>query len=134
MSARPFRLTYGDPNEGQVHRALAKTLRVLIAPPGIASPDGVVWFSIEQRTSNEKERLERSQRGVIPGVRDLVFHWKRQVLYVEAKAPDGDLDTPQRRLAEELAKAGVPSDLARDQAGIIEVLRRYGVPHRRAAA
>lgn len=125
-------------------------LSALIAPPGRASPHGVVWWSVDIADArNSIVGALRKKRGVISAIPDMVFHWPvGRVGYIEAKGPGGRLSRSrvvrrkfggnvrlvdvlgQDELHAALGAAGVFISVARSFDDLVETLHAWGVPMR----
>lgn len=128
------RLTFLSAKEDQVHQSVHDALCTLIAPPGVASQDGVVWWTVEHRAYGAIQGAQRKRRGVVRGIPDLHFYHNGRCLLVELKrGPKETFSQSQKELRGALAKAGVPVELAHSIHGVLGALSAHGIPHRQAA-
>ncbi len=129
---RPFRLAAPVTPEDDIHLSIRKALDVFIAPPGVASDAGVVWFTIEHRNAaSVMEGAARKGRGVVAGVPDIIVHCPiGRAVYLEVKAHKGVLSPAQKTLHAALAKAWVSVTVVYSVDDAIAALRAQGVPMR----
>lgn len=139
--------------EHEMQASWVGPLSALIAPPGRASPHGVVWWSVDIADArNAVVGALRKRRGVISAIPDMVFHWPQgNVGYIEAKTATGALSRSgvvrrkrggnvrlldvlgQDELHANLDAAGVRVAVARSFEELLDTLRGWGVPMRDAA-
>jgi hypothetical protein len=125
--AKPRRL------EDAFHTSVAKYLSSVIARPGVCSPLGVTWFSIEPRAKRSlAEGARNKMRGVIPGIPDVAIFHAERAYFIELKSPTGTVSGMQTDLHLELARSRIPVLVARDLDSVAAVLHTWGIPHRRA--
>jgi hypothetical protein len=132
---KPFRLAAPEADEDTVHRSVHDALCRLIAPPGVASRDGVVWWTVEHRgLKNVGEGINRKRRGVVAGIPDLHFFHAGRCFMIELKrGPKQKFSEAQRELRAELAKVGVAVELAWSINGVLGALSANGIPHMAAS-
>ncbi|MDR3736056.1 MAG: VRR-NUC domain-containing protein [Acidobacteriaceae bacterium] len=118
--------------EDELHMAVAKLLTHAIAPPGVASADGVLWFSIEGRGKRSiYEGARNKRRGVISGVPDiLILSLKSGATFIELKAENGRLSDSQQELHPQLDCVRAYTFVCKTLDGVAGVLRDCGIPHK----
>jgi len=82
---KPFKLTYPDPSEREIHEAVADALEALLLKPAFwcAYPAGVTRLSPQQAAAH-------SRFGLKSGMPDIQI-WYRGVYLIELKKPGGQL-------------------------------------------
>jgi hypothetical protein len=117
--------------EDTFHLQAAKYLRVVIGPEGVASPFGVLWYSVETRARRSvREGKRNKDRGCIAGCFDVDLYWPGHALKIEIKSPDGNYSAAQTALVPEYRKAGVGTGLARTLDDLQYLLTAWHVPTR----
>ena len=126
--------------EDQLHAVVAQQLRLAIAPEGVASGQGAMWWSQETRTSSRRDRCERAARGVIAGPADIVVVHDGRHLEIELKRPavrgvqrGGRQSTEQALHMSELVLCKAQYALCDDVPQVMAALAFWGVPFRRVA-
>jgi hypothetical protein len=126
--------------EDVLHISVAKYLRAVIGHEGVASPQGVMWWSYEIRNSGKTittktgreinlEGINRKARGVIGGLPDIAILYQGVLNGIELKAGSG-LNDAQKLLHPELRKCGASVVVAKDLNDVEAVLRDWGIPLR----
>lgn len=99
MVARKFALKAFVARENAEHLALAEALWKAIGPPGVLTPQRVMWWSQEHRNAPKKFRLDKSGNkvwyspegnrrkkiGVVPGLPDVCVRWWHKTFHIELK-------------------------------------------------
>lgn len=117
--------------EDDLHMAVAKLLSVCIARPGVASSDGVLWFSVELRGKRSIiEGARNRRRGCIPGVPDICIIWNREYFGIELKAPKGSTSQDQKDLHSEIRKAGGFVSISRSIEDVRALIEFWRIPHK----
>ena len=123
-----------DRKEDKLHEQVAKLLTAIIAKPGVASADHVLWYSVETRARRSmREGAANKKRGCIRGVPDIDVYFGGRAYKIELKAPDGVLSDDQRELHLQLEMAGVSSSVARSIEDVLRSLAFWRIPHRRVS-
>jgi len=119
--------------EDDFHKQVAKLLSVVIAKPGVCSPQGVIWYSVETRAKRSlREGANNKARGCVKGCPDIDIYYAGFAYKIELKAVKGRLSDGQEELHIELARAKVPVLEARTLEAVAKVLDTWSIPHRRA--
>lgn len=119
--------------EDLLHVAIAKYLSAVIARPGVCSPLGVIWYSVETRARRSTGEGNRNkQRGCVSGCPDIDIYFAGRAFKIELKAKNGSLSDNQEDLHIELARAKVAVIEARTLDQVAAVLVTWGIPHRKA--
>jgi len=117
--------------EHPLQRQIADALRLEIAPPGKASRDGVVWWSVDHAAYAGTAPGARIGRGIVAGVPDL-FVLHRGIAYmIEIKTEAGVLSDAQRSVATAVLAAGGHVGIARDDEEALACLDAWGIPRTR---
>jgi hypothetical protein len=117
-------------HEDILHVAVKKLLTLIIAPPGIASSDRVVWYSLEirgKRTTGEGAR--NKSRGCIKGVPDIDIYYMGRAYKIELKAQETVVTKNQRELHHNLLLAEIRVAICRSLQDVVETLNRWRIPH-----
>ena len=144
-----FRLVAPVAPEDDLHIAVAKMLAFAIAPPGVASRHGVMWFSIESRNIGGRtfhgrdgdevpvEAVRRKKIGCVSGIPDIfvLFDGKVHPLELKTLRKGSGLSVAQNLRHEQLRLVGVVVSVPRTLDAVIEAIRERGIPltHRVAA-
>ena len=127
---RPWKLTEPVVPEHAEQRSMTKVLTLEIARAGHVSPQGVVWFSLDQSNSADAIPGIRVGRGICAGVPDVLFLYRGAAYWCELKSRDGMLSDPQRSMAATLLMSGCRIGVARDVGEVLACLDAWGVPRR----
>lgn len=131
---RPFRLTAPVPSEDAIHEAVSDALTLAIAPPGVSSADGVLWWTCEHRNARDAtEGARRKRRGVVAGIPDVHVFSRGTPIMIELKRPGytrSAVSDAQRERHAELQKAGVQTFIATSFEDVLRALRTMAVPIR----
>ncbi len=137
-----------DPGpEHKFQVAIKKYLDLAIGPPGVLSPDGVFWMSIDtphntprvNASTGKKYDLEgqmRKARGCVRSVPDMEFQWGDQPFQrgkIELKARHEPVPDDQLQHLHVMTKFGWYGKIIWDHEGVQrveEVLRAWGCPLR----
>lgn len=126
-----FALVEEHVREHAEQRAMTKVLTMEIARAGHVSPQGVVWFSLDQSNSHDAVPGIRVGRGICAGVPDVIFLYQGKSYWLELKSRDGCLSDPQRSMAATLLLSGCRIGVATDVDGVLRALDEWGVPRKR---
>jgi hypothetical protein len=132
-SAAKFRLIQPPvPKEDAEHKTLARSLALFLGPPGVTTPAGVLWCSIEHRNARSAaEGARRKACGVVGGIPDVALFWGRRVIWVELKRQrDGTLSPSQKIRHPELRRVGHSVLVARGAEHALALLAAEGIPLR----
>lgn len=130
--AAPFRLTPPVVREHPLQAALAKILRLEIAPAGKLSSHGACWWAVDHASYHGEVPGARMERGVVAGLPDNWFAWQPgRMGVVELKAADGTLSPAQQERLPILAQAGYFVAICCDTWQVLQVLDAWGVPRAR---
>jgi len=129
---RRFQLTPYEPDEDQLHKAVADLLAWAVPE------DQVVWTHFPAGgyflSPAAKARLYRL--GLKAGMPDLMLWWHSDTgpatLMIELKTLKGRLNKHQEAMHPKLIGMGIPVEICRSVAEVLAVLRRYNVPLRAA--
>jgi hypothetical protein len=118
--------------EDELHKQVAKLMTATIARPGVCSPLGVIWYSVEVRAKRSlREGAANKSRGCIAGCPDIDIYYAGRAFKIELKAPKGKLSDGQEQLHIELARAKVPVLEARSLEDVDLVLDTWAIPRRK---
>jgi hypothetical protein len=121
-------------SEGDIHRQIADLLTRAIAPAGIPSMHGVMWFTVEMRTSSTRDRCERQRRGVRPGMGDITVLHAGRHLEIELKRPvTGRQSADQRRHMNAIIECECRYAVCTGWEQVMAALAAWGIPHRRVS-
>jgi len=122
--------TDGSMSEDELHKRVCVWLSGAIAKPGVCSPEGAIWYSVETRARRSlAEGASNKERGCIAGVPDVDIYWQGRAYKIELKARGGVVSDEQRALHAELEKAGVKVRVCYSLEEVKAVL--VNIPHRR---
>jgi len=117
--------------EDKLHEQVAKLLTAVIAKPGVASADHVLWYSVETRARRSmREGAANKKRGCIRGVPDIDIYYGGRAYKIELKAPGGVVSDAQDELHIQLELAGVSNAIARSIDDVLHSLAFWRIPHR----
>ena len=138
----PTETKKGKPEE-VLQIAIAKHLRMAIAPARCVNADGVMWLAIEQASGRKSPQRNaktgktfdvRGQKnrakGVRSGVPDLKFWWPNGRGWIELKAGKNDTSDNQDEMHAELRKAGDLVEVCWSLDQVLATLQTWGVPLR----
>src|SRR5208282_3113881 len=95
--------------EDDLHLSVRDCLSIAIAAPGVASNDGVMWFTVEMRNARDAiEGAKRKRKGVVAGVPDIWVFYRGTVLAIELKRRGGGRSKAQRDLHAQLNACEIP--------------------------
>ena len=117
--------------EHPIHRQVAATLRLELAPPGRVSRFGVVWWSIDIADYGGEVPGTRIARGVVAGIPDTFVLWRGLAHMIELKADDGELSDAQRSIAAAVLASGGRVGVARDATETLACLDQWQIPRNR---
>jgi hypothetical protein len=123
-----FKLTAPIVREPVLHKQIADTLRVEIAPAGRVSPQGVTWWSVDMAAYAGTVPGIRTGRGCIAGVPDIIVLYCGRAHFIEVKAEDGILSPAQRAVGAAILVAGGPYAIARNAAEALFALDEWEIP------
>lgn len=132
--ARAFKLTAAVVREWPLHKQIADTLRLEIAPAGRVSADGVVWWSIDAADFGGSVPATRMGRGIIAGCPDLFVLHLGLAAFIEIKAADGIVSDAQKAVASAVLSAGGRVGVARDAIEVLACIDRWQIPRSRRTA
>jgi len=131
MGRKRFKLTSPVPREHSVQAQVAHLLAIEIAPPGVASLHGVLWWSVDHANAAGLPHL-RTRRGVIAGLADIYVEHQGRAHHIELKTATGRVSAEQRTLGSHINDTGGRWAIARDGNDVLRLLDQWGVPrHRR---
>lgn len=130
--AKPFKLTSPVVLEHPAQRQMADVLRLEIAPPGMISQFGVMWYCIDIASYGGRAPGTRVARGVIAGIPDTFILYCGRAHHLELKTPEGELNDAQKQVCASILAAGGRLGVARDAVDVLHCLDEWGIPrHRR---
>ena len=127
-AAKPFRLVAPVVREPVLHKQIADTFRIEIAPPGRVSRDGVCWWSVDIAAYAGSVPGIRTSRGVIAGIPDMIILHQGCAYFLELKAEDGMLSPAQCNVGAAILVAGARYGVARSAEEAIEHLDAWSIP------
>lgn len=132
MSRTPrFALKMPVVPEHDIQRSIVRVLRLELGREGAVNADGVLWFSVDHATSEWSVVGERSGRGVVPGIPDMVILWMGRAYWCELKTKAGALDGQQKPMMGSLIMAGCRVAVATDVDEFMRILDTWEIPRRR---
>jgi len=127
-SARKLRLTAPIVREPILHKQIADTFRLELAPPGRVSKDGVVWWSVDMAAYAGSVPGIRTGRGCIAGVPDMIILHAGSAYFLELKAEDGILSPAQCVVGAAILTCGACYGVVRNAAEAIALLDAWEIP------
>jgi hypothetical protein len=127
---RPFKLTAPTLRELPLHKQIADTLAIEIAPAGRVSRFGVIWWSIDIADYGGAVPGTRVGRGIVAGVPDVFLLYLGQAHHIEIKtdAPTSILSDAQRSVCAGIIVAGGRLAVARNAEEVLAVLDAWNIP------
>lgn len=127
-SAVKFKLTAPIVREPVLHKQIADTLRLELAPPGRVSPAGVTWWSVDMAAYAGSVPGIRTGRGCIAGVPDMIVLYRGAAFFLEVKAADGSLSPAQQTVGVAILMAGAHYGVVRNASETIAHLDQWDIP------
>lgn len=118
-------------SEDRLHLEISQAMRMRGLPPGVLSPGGLLWYSVEHRNARSRaEGAARKARGVIAGLADCWLHWgpPHKLLCVELKTAAGALSPDQKKVKKSFRDIGVSVEVVRNLNEWWQLLDLRGVP------
>lgn len=84
---------------------------------------GLIFHVPNGGSRNYREAANLKKMGVVAGVPDIIFIWKRAVHAFEFKSEDGNLSDKQKEIHELWAEQGVSVTIIRKQADFVTAIR-----------
>jgi hypothetical protein len=133
MSGRrgQYVLVSEEMSEHAEQRTMNKVLTMEVARAGHISPQGVVWFSLDQSNSHDTIPAIRVGRGICAGVPDVLFLFQGRAYWCELKSRDGVVSDPQRSMAASLLLAGCRIGIACSAEEVLALLDQWQIPRRK---
>lgn len=123
-----FKLTAPIIREPVLHKQIADSLRIEIAPPGRVSLHGVTWWSVDMAAYAGTVPGIRTGRGCIAGVPDMIVLYRGTAFFLEVKASDGILSTAQQVVAVAILITGAHYGVVRNAGEALEQLDEWEIP------
>jgi hypothetical protein len=111
-----------------LHKQIADTLRVEIAPPGRVSLAGVTWWSVDMAAYAGTVPGIRTGRGCIAGVPDIIVLYRGTAFFIEVKALDGVLSPAQQLVSAAILMGGAHYGVVRNASEALEQLDCWNIP------
>jgi hypothetical protein len=111
-----------------LHKQIADSLRLEIAPPGRVSPQGVTWWSVDMAAYAGTVPGIRTGRGCIAGVPDMIVLYRGMAFFLEVKALDGVLSPAQQTVGIAILMTGAHYGVVRNAGEALEQLDRWEIP------
>jgi len=127
-SAPALRLTAPVVREAVLHKQIADTFRLEIAPAGRVSKAGVVWWSVDMAAYAGNVPGIRTGRGCIAGVPDMIVLHEGRAFFLELKAEDGILSPAQCTVGAAILVCGARYGVVRDAAEAVAHLDAWEIP------
>ena len=127
-SAPKLRLTAPVVREPVLHKQIADTFRLEIAPPGRVSPHGVCWWSVDMAAYAGAVPGIRTGRGCIAGVPDMIVLHRGGAYFLELKAEDGRLSPAQCDVGAAILVCGARYGVVRDAFEAVAHLDAWDIP------
>jgi hypothetical protein len=119
--------------EDIIHEAIAKLFCAIFARPGIATADGVLWLSTENKPRSMRSGVANRRRGVIGGDSDVTIYYQQKAYKGEIKnTKKYVMQDSQVALHPQLRKAGVPVNIWFSAEDAYTSVVKWGIPHRTA--
>lgn len=127
-----FRLTRPIVLEHPLQTQITKLLAIEIAPPGMASAAGVLWYAIDHANYAGEVPGVRVGRGIISGIPDLYLLHRGNAHHIELKTVRGTLTDDQEVVGEAILDCGGKFGVARSAEEVLALIDEWRIPrHRR---
>jgi hypothetical protein len=123
-----FKLTAPVVREPMLHKQIADSLRIEIAPPGRVSLHGVTWWSVDMAAYAGTVPGIRTGRGCIAGVPDMIVLYRGTAFFLEVKALDGVLSSAQQTVGIAILMTGAHYGVVRNASEAIALLDEWEIP------
>lgn len=125
---RAYKLTAPVIREPILHKQIADTLRIELAPPGRISKEGVCWYSVDIAAYSGSAPGIRTSRGIVAGIPDVIVLYRGQAHFLEIKAEDGLLSPAQQNVGVAILMAGARYAVARTASEALALLDQWDIP------